>query len=62
MPLPISLFAWVGLDHANFQLQNIICYSVLPGTNSEVVLGLDGLSAPLVSLTCFLCPLCILAG
>ena len=62
LPLPISLMLWVGLDQTNTQLQYISTYAILPSMNVFLTLGLDGLSAPLVSLTCLLCPLCILVG
>ena len=62
IPLPISLLLWICLDQTNFQIQNVVSYIIFSRFNLSFTLGIDGISAPLVSLTCFLCPLCILLG
>lgn len=57
IPLALSIAAWVGYDRTQGGYQFLESAVWFPQINSVYKVGVDGISLPLVVLTCFLTPL-----
>jgi NADH-quinone oxidoreductase subunit M len=60
LPLALSIVAWVGYDQARGGYQYVESFEWFPQINSVYKVGVDGISLPLVVLTCFLTPLAMI--
>jgi NADH-quinone oxidoreductase subunit M len=60
IPLALSIVAWVGYDQARGGYQYVESFEWFPQINSVYKVGVDGISLPLVVLTCFLTPLAMI--
>jgi len=57
--MAVLLLSWFDLDNAG-QLQYVVDHSWIEIINSRYILGLDGISLPLVLLTVLVVPLCVI--
>ena len=58
----ISLFLWILFDNTTSKFQYIIKLQLIPYSNINFDLGIDGISLFFIILTTFLIPICILAS
>ncbi|MEI6128082.1 MAG: NADH-quinone oxidoreductase subunit M, partial [Pseudomonadota bacterium] len=58
----VSLFVLAGFDATSGRMQFLELHSWVPDAGISYYLGIDGLSLPLIVLTAFFTPLCILAS
>lgn len=63
IPLPISVVLWIRLDSSVSHFQYVTVFSWLANySNLNLTIRIDRISAALITLTAFLCPICILVG
>ena len=62
LTLGFALRLWVGFDYTASGLQFVDRVEWIPAFNIHYAVGVDGISLPLVLLTAFLIPLCVLAS
>ena len=60
LPLALSIIAWASYDMKQSGFQFVEKAVWFPQINSVYQVGVDGISLPLVVLTCFLTPLAML--
>lgn len=62
LTLILSVFLYTGFDGATAAMQFVERATWIESLNAEYLLGVDGISAPLVLLTTFITPLVVIAG
>ena len=58
----ISTLLWSNFDASTAQMQFVERISWIPSLNSWYALGVDGIAMPLIILTTFITPLCVIAA
>jgi NADH-quinone oxidoreductase subunit M len=61
VPLGLGAFLLIDFDYGNAgELQNVVDETWISVINSRYILGVDGMSLPLIALTVFIVPLCMI--